>query len=275
MLFLIYTHHFFIPLCCNPLFAYICEMFDRGQKYVFLGSCFAQHIGGKMGSEGYDVVCNPLGTLFNPESIRLTVRQSLYGNEATLPMFMDSAMQEWRCWWANTRFRADSELAARMMVQDSYNGLGQDLRQAGRVFLTLGTNVCYRLVNDGLVVSNCQRQPDTLFEEETLSFDEVCRSLKDTLDCLLGANPTLRITFTVSPYRYRKYGWHRSQLSKAVLLLSIDKIVGLYGEQVDYFPSYEIMMDELRDYSYYAPDGLHPSEGAVDIIWKRLCESQP
>jgi lysophospholipase L1-like esterase len=102
--------------------------------------------------------------------------------------------------------------------------------------------------------------------------EEVCVVLAHTIDCLLAKNTTLRITFTVSPYRYKKYGWHRSQLSKAALLLAIDEMQRRYPEHVDYFPSYEMMMDELRDYRYYAPDGLHPSPEAVDIIWNRLCE---
>lgn len=225
-----------------------------------------------MEAEGYDVVCNPLGTLYNPESVRLTVRQALDGVEESLPMFFDTAMQEWRCWLANTRFRGSTETGARAMVHEAYSRLGDSLRRADRVFLTLGTNVCYRLVEGGIVVSNCQRQPDALFCEETLPVDDVCGALRDTVDRLLAANSTMQITFTVSPYRYRKYGWHRSQLSKAVLLLAIDEVQRMYDGRVDYFPSYEIMMDELRDYSYYASDGLHPSETAVDIIWKRLCE---
>ena len=247
-------------------------MLDKTQKYVLLGSCFSQYMGERMEAEGYQALCNPLGTLFNPESIRNTVCHALGGGADVLPMFRDEAMQEWRCWWANTRFRAPQEEDARALVQDAFRVLGDALCHADRLFLTLGTNVCYRLVDDGMVVSNCQRQPDCLFQESTLSVEEVCVVLAHTIDCLLAQNTTLRITFTVSPYRYRKYGWHRSQLSKATLLLAIDEMQRRYPEHVDYFPSYEMMMDELRDYRYYAPDGLHPSPEAVDIIWNRLCE---
>lgn len=187
-------------------------------------------------------------------------------------MFWDEAMQEWRCWWANTRFRAAQEDEARALVQESFHALGHALCHADRLFLTLGTNVCYRLVEDGMVVSNCQRQADRLFTEESLSLQEVCQVLDETLQCLFAKNPGIRVTFTLSPFRYRKYGWHRSQLSKATLLLAIDEMQKRHPQRVDYFPSYEIMMDELRDYRYYAEDGLHPSPEAVDIIWNRLCE---
>lgn len=245
---------------------------DRNQKYVLLGSCFSQNVGERMQTEGYQSVCNPLGTLFNPESIRNTVRHALTGVPSALPMFRDEAMREWRCWWANTRFRHQSEDEARCLVQEAYTGLGQALRRADRLFLTLGTNVCYRLRADGMVVSNCQRQPDALFMEDSLSLEDTAGVLCETMDLLLCHNRSLHITFTVSPFRYRKYGWHRSQLSKAVLLLAIDRVCRTYPGHADYFPSYEIMMDELRDHAYYAADGLHPSPEAVEIIWNRLCE---
>ncbi len=247
-------------------------MLDRDQKYVLLGSCFSQNVGERMQAEGYPAVCNPLGTLFNPESVRNTVRHALAGSAAELPMFLDEAMQEWRCWLANTRFRHSREEEARNMVQQAYAGLGEALRRADRLFITLGTNVCYRLRDGGMVVSNCQRQPDSLFVEDSLSLDDTVQILCETIGMLLHSNPTLNITFTLSPFRYRKYGWHRSQLSKAVLLLAIDRTCGMFPGQVDYFPSYEIMMDELRDYAYYAADGLHPAPEAVEIIWNRLCE---
>lgn len=247
-------------------------MLDRNQKYVLLGSCFSQNVGERMQAEDYQSVCNPLGTLFNPESIRNTVRHAIFGNPADLPMFWDEVMQEWRCWWANTRFRHPVEHEARCEVQDVYAELGQALRQADRVFLTLGTNVCYRLRENGMVVSNCQRQPESLFIEDALSLDDTVRVLCETVDMLFHHNSFLRVTFTVSPFRYRKYGWHRSQLSKAVLLLAIDRVCGTFPGRTDYFPSYEIMMDELRDYAYYATDGLHPAPEAVEIIWNRLCE---
>lgn len=247
-------------------------MLDKTQKYVLLGSCFSQYMGERMESEGYHALCNPVGTLFNPESIRNTVCHALCGGAESLPMFHDRAMQEWRCWWANTRFRADSEDEARALVQEPFRALGDALYHAGRLFLTLGTNVCYRLVENGMAVSNCQRQADRLFREDSLSLQQTCEVLEETLQALFTKNPDIRITFTLSPYRYRKYGWHRSQLSKATLLLAVDEMVRRYPGRVDYFPSYEIMMDELRDYRYYAPDGLHPSPEAVDIIWNRLCE---
>ena len=251
-------------------------MLDKAKKYVLLGSCFSQYMGARMEAEGYHAVCNPLGTLFNPESIRNTVLHALKGNADGLPMFRDEAMQEWRCWWANTRFRNEEEALSRAEVQGTFSELGKSLREADKLFITLGTNVCYRLTEKTpypmMCVSNCQRQADVLFVEDRLSLDKVVEVMEETLEVLFAENPSLQVTFTLSPFRYKKYGWHGSQLSKATLLLAIDALQKGYQERVDYFPSYEIMMDELRDYKYYADDGLHPNMEAVEIIWNRLCE---
>ena len=251
-------------------------MLDKAKKYVLLGSCFSQYMGARMEAEGYHAVCNPLGTLFNPESIRNTVLHALKGNADGLPMFRDEAMQEWRCWWANTRFRNEEEALSRAEVQGIFFELGKSLREADKLFITLGTNVCYRLMEKTpypmMCVSNCQRQADVLFVEDRLSLDKVVEVMEETLEVLFAENPSLQVTFTLSPFRYKKYGWHGSQLSKATLLLAIDALQKEYLERVDYFPSYEIMMDELRDYKYYADDGLHPNMEAVEIIWNRLCE---
>ena len=251
-------------------------MLNKAKKYVLLGSCFSQYMGARMEAEGYHAVCNPLGTLFNPESIRNTVLHALKGNADGLPMFRDEAMQEWRCWWANTRFRNEEEALSRAEVQGIFFELGKSLREADKLFITLGTNVCYRLTEKTpypmMCVSNCQRQADVLFVEDRLSLDKVVEVMEETLEVLFAENPSLQVTFTLSPFRYKKYGWHGSQLSKATLLLAIDALQKGYQERVDYFPSYEIMMDELRDYKYYADDGLHPNMEAVEIIWNRLCE---
>ena len=122
-----------------------------------------------------------------------------------------------------------------------------------------------------LVVANCQRQPDRLFREERMDVAGVTASLLELLRCLHRHNPRCRVLLTISPYRYRKYGLHGNALSKAVLLLAVENVQREHPS-VMYFPSFEIMIDELRDYKFYASDGLHPSEEAIDILWKRFQE---
>ena len=142
-------------------------------------------------------------------------------------------------------------------------------------FLTLGTNHVYILNETGEIVDNCQKRPQSLFTEKELTVDECADYLQQTIDILHAANPDMRIVLTVSPIRYRKYGYHGSQLSKATLLLAVNKVCsppfgGVGGGF--YFPAYEIINDELRDYRFYADDMLHPSSQAVEYIWQRFSE---
>lgn len=137
-------------------------------------------------------------------------------------------------------------------------------------FLTLGTNHVYRLNETGEIVDNCQKRPQFLFTEEELSVDECVGYLMKAVGILRQINPQMNIVLTVSPIRYRKYGYHGSQLSKATLLLAVNQVVTTL--QTVYFPAYEIVNDELRDYRFYKEDMLHPSDQAVEYIWQRLSD---
>lgn len=139
------------------------------------------------------------------------------------------------------------------------------------VFLTLGTNHVYRLRESGEIVDNCQKRPQSLFQEQELTVDECTDFLLQAVDELQQRRPDVRVVVTVSPIRYAKYGYHGSQLSKATLLLAVDKLCALRS-CAGYFPAYEIVMDELRDYRFYQPDMLHPSSQTVEYIWERLAE---
>ena len=140
------------------------------------------------------------------------------------------------------------------------------------VFLTLGTNHVYRLKETGEIVDNCEKRPAALFEEEELTVDECAEYLRKAIELLRAHQPEVQVVMTVSPIRYRKYGYHESQLSKATLLLAIDRLLHLTSDirHLYYFPAYEILMDELRDYRFYAADMLHPSEQAVEYVWEQL-----
>ena len=138
------------------------------------------------------------------------------------------------------------------------------------VFLTLGTNHVYRLKETGEIVDNCQKRPAALFQEEKLTVDECADYLLRIVDLLRSHRPDVQVVVTVSPIRYRKYGYHESQLSKATLLLATARVSPC--QSVAYFPAYEIVLDELRDYRFYKDDMLHPSPQAVEYIWQQLVE---
>ena len=208
------------------------------EALLFVGSCFADAIGQRFREEGFPVVVNPHGTMYNPVSILHTIER--------LP---------------------------------SSPSAGKDFSRI--VFLTLGTNHVYRLKETGEIVDNCQKRPQSLFLEEELSVDECTAYLAQTVEMLRERNSEVHVVLTVSPIRYRKYGYHESQLSKATLLLSVRELISRSSSphssfpvsHLHYFPAYEIVLDELRDYRFYAEDMLHPSRQAVDYIWERLSET--
>lgn len=139
--------------------------------------------------------------------------------------------------------------------------------------LTLGTNRVYILKETNEIVDNCRKQPQNLFREEQLSIEECVNYLSLAIDRLIELNKDIKIIVTVSPIRYAKYGFHGSQLSKATLLLVSQQLLERYPGRVEYFPAYEIVNDELRDYRFYAADMLHPTEQAVDYIWERFSDT--
>ncbi len=145
------------------------------------------------------------------------------------------------------------------------------------VFLTLGTNHVYRLKETGEIVDNCQKRPQRLFDEEELTIDEIVGYLRKTVETLRSSRPDVHVVFTVSPIRYAKYGFHESQLSKASLLLAVSRLLATFPatsvSTLTYFPAYEIVLDELRDYRFYKEDMLHPSAQAVEYIWQQLVAS--
>ncbi len=170
---------------------------------------------------------------------------------------------------AFTRSTSDECLS---LTREALHSLQEELAGAENLFLTLGTNHVYRLADTGEVVINCHKHPAREFREEAQSPQQMAEALSGVLSCLHERNPHLLVTLTVSPYRYAKYGFHESQLSKAALLLCAQQLQERHPLWVQYFPAYELLLDELRDYRFYADDMLHPSPQAVLYIWQRLRE---
>ncbi|MBR4131214.1 MAG: GSCFA domain-containing protein [Bacteroidaceae bacterium] len=248
-----------VPKWANPM--------RKDQQFVLLGSCFAQNMGERFQSYGLNAVCNPLGVTYNPESIAIQVKEAL-APKAELPVFeIDGS---WRCWWASTLLNDTDEERFRKTIHGTFSELGEAIRKADYLFLTLGTNVCYRLKESGMIVANCHKAPGKLFEEVTLTTEECVNITCELLDLLTLSCPTTHVIFTISPYRYKKYGFHGSQLAKATLLLAVDKVCELYPEKASYFPAYELLLDDLRDYRFYAEDMIHPNPVAVNYIWHKM-----
>ena len=247
------------------------------EEMLFVGSCFADSIGARFREEGFPVTVNPFGTMYNPASILHTIEK----------LFTVDSLQ-----FTDDYSDGSERLAGKSTVncKPSTVNCKPSTVNYKTVFLTLGTNHVYRLKETGEIVDNCEKRPQSLFTEDELTVDACADYLQKAIAILRQKNPEVRIVLTVSPIRYRKYGYHGSQLSKATLLLAIEKLLtvdyydGLEGlaskstvnckpSTVNYFPAYEIVNDELRDYRFYASDMLHPSQQAVDYIWERLVET--
>ena len=214
------------------------------ERMLFVGSCFADNIGRRFVDDKFRATVNPYGVMYNPASIMHTVKR-----------------------WTGELVAAQSE------ASDSGSAVRQAISEAPQTAVfTLGTNHVYILNETGEIVDNCRKRPQRLFTERELSVDECADYLREAVTMLRQINSSVRIVITVSPIRYVKYGFHGSQLSKATLLLAADKLTKEM-DNVMYFPAYEIVNDELRDYRFYREDMLHPTDQAVEYIWQRFGET--
>lgn len=245
--------------------------FSHAKLTLLMGSCFAENIGEKLSSYFFPVDANPFGTLYNPESVAEALRL-LIGN---MPLgASDLFFQEdmFHSFTHHSRFSAPTEEVALRQMNERLSSSAAALRNADRLVVTFGTAWVYRLKSDGRVVANCHKLPEKLFVRTRLGVDEIVARWSELLNELRRLNPKLAVLFTVSPVRHWKDGANGNQLSKATLLLAIDELRRLFPDFVSYFPAYEIMMDDLRDYRFYADDMLHPSSQAIDYIWECFSE---
>ncbi|MCM1079421.1 MAG: GSCFA domain-containing protein [Bacteroidales bacterium] len=255
---------------------------DIDSKVMMLGSCFAENVGERlkicMGSDGVDV--NPFGVLYNPASIAQALqimmdRESIHA--ITDGRFIFHGQDGvWHSWLHSSRFSDNTQEGCIEKTVSRLVTAQKMLREATLLCVTFGTTRHY--VHDGIVVANCHKEPQRCFTEKEQTLDELTALWEKIISELREFNPGLNICFTVSPYRYKKYGFHESQIQKAKLLLLCDHLchessaTKESGGKVAYFPSYEILLDELRDYRFYKEDMLHPSGQAVDIIAERFMD---
>lgn len=210
------------------------------ERVLLIGSCFAGNMGERFLENKFRAVVNPFGTMYNPASVLHSVQ--------------------------------------RLAEKD---GLPFSRDDAGVAIFTFGTNHVYILKQTNEIVDNCEKRPQKLFREEQLDVEACVQYMDAAIRTVQDKFPKVNIILTVSPIRYRKYGYHGSRLSKATLHLAVERVLGMYADKgkdgdagcVEYFPAYEIIEDELRDYRFYAPDMLHPSQQAVEYVWQRFGET--
>ncbi len=245
-----------------------------------LGSCFADHMGNYLfESLPEGLVCtNPHGTLYNPISIRNTLvhllSDSIEFSINPSGFFKDAESKQWRHWDYSTAFVASTRKKLELKLQENWQKSFEVIKHLDVLFITFSTNHAYRIEQGPYAkhyAANCHKQPATLFTDQNFTSEELLSCWESLLQELYTKRPELKVVFTVSPYRYAKYGLHENALGKAHLLLLTEQLCSRYPNAI-YFPAYEIVIDELRDYRFYAPDMLHPSEQAVCYIWERFAQ---
>lgn len=237
-------------------------------KIFVLGSCFADNMGQKMEDLGFDVCVNPFGTLYNPVSICNSVARLTSG----IPFSESECVQMGAGAGLVCSFSHHTSFARR--TEDEFlNVANASLKEASlwwkaatKVIITLGTAWIYEYLRSGETVSNCLKIDAKEFSRRRLSVRETATLLMN----MVARHPEKEFIFTVSPIRHLKDGAHGNQLSKSTLLLALDEVIAKFPERCEYFPAYEIVLDELRDYRFYAADMIHPSDQAVDYLWSRF-----
>jgi len=230
---------------------------------LLLGSCFSDHIGTFLAKNRFFVHSNPFGTLFNPVSIanvlKMTMKPELFTDDYRY--FYDN---RWVSFAHHGSFSHFDELQFIKQINQQWNDTKTFLEQTHFLFITFGTAYCYRFLERDLIVANCHKIPNTQFEKIRLKIDEIVQIYQEIVQKIQQLNPSLKIIFTVSPVRHLGDGFHENQLSKSVLHLAVEQLTD--DKNVFYFPAYEILMDDLRDYRFYAEDLCHPGENAVRYI---------
>lgn len=258
---------------------------EAGAKVLLLGSCFADEVGAKIKAGGFDALVNPFGTLYNPASIAALLFRSISEKEYTEEgeeLLHDDLQNVWHSWMHHSRFSSACKEELVQKLNETMMQVGDFLRKADVLIITLGTAIIYRMKETGMLVANCHKQPDALFDRQRLSVSDIADQWQALLQQLESINPKMKVVFTVSPIRHKRDGMHVNQISKGILLQAVDELVNaklVSGKLVNdkssnskctYFPAYEIMLDELRDYRFYADDMIHPSPLAVEYIWQRF-----
>lgn len=241
-------------------------------RLLVMGSCFAEHMGTRLQQMKWRAVVNPFGVLYNPLSIAEALGRLIDAHRYGEDELMEFPDGGWNTWLHHSRYSHPDRREALDAINNCMEAAAEMLAQADWLVLTLGTAWVYRLKEDGRVVGNCHKVPEREFVRQRLSVDEIVETFVALLDRLWSVNPGARVLLTVSPVRHLKDGLHGNQLSKATLLLAVDELCRRMPERCVYFPAYEVLMDELRDYRFYAEDMAHPSKQAVDYVWERFVE---
>ena len=241
------------------------EKITYNDPVMFIGSCFASSIGSQFEAGHMPVMINPTGTVYNPVSVSNTINSITSGAE-----YRERDLYNFKGIWLSfnhyTDFSSESASEVLNKINRNMNEARKFISSAKFLFITLGTARVYRWRESGKIVSNCHKIPSSEFTNELLSVTEIVTLWNEQLNKLKVLNPGLKVIFSISPVRHMKDGAHGNQVSKSVLFLAVEELLK-HESCPGYFPAYEMVMDDLRDYRFYNDDMLHPSASAVEYIW--------
>lgn len=243
---------------------------NYNSKLVLLGSCFSKNIGNKLTYFKFQTHQNPFGILFHPKAIENLITNAINEKEYVSKdlIFQD---ERWHSFDAHSNLSSSNQEILLKKLNSSVQATNKKLKKATHIIITLGTSWVYRSIETDAVVANCHKIPQKKFSKELLSIVEINKSLKTIISLLKSINKDINVLFTVSPIRHLKDGFIENTQSKSHLIAAIHNIVDC--KNVSYFPSYEIMMDELRDYRFYSEDMIHPNKIAINYIWEKFNET--
>ena len=239
-------------------------------KILLLGSCFSENIGEKLSYFKFQSTQNPFGILFHPKAIENFITNTIDKKEYCCEDFI-LQNETWHSFDAHSSLSSVNKNELLNKLNASISNTNRALKEASHIIITLGTSWVYRFIETDAIVANCHKIPQKKFLKELLLVEEITESLAAILVLLKSVNKDISVLFTVSPVRHLKDGFIENTQSKAHLIAAIHQV--LEHQNVSYFPSYEIMMDELRDYRFYAEDMIHPNKTAINYIWERFTET--
>ncbi len=243
---------------------------------ISIGSCFASHLQERLDYYKFPSFKNPFGTLFHPLSIEKSLQRTCLEQPFTeADFFLQDDL--WLSFDLHSQWASSSLPTLLSQLNTSLIDFSKALTEASFLIITLGTAWVYEHLPTGTIVANCHKQPQIIFKKHLLSLSKIRASLKHIVQLVQEKQPNIKIIFTVSPVRHLKDGAQENLLSKSLLICAIHELLGTGGKNKSgnllYFPSYEILMDELRDYRFYKEDMLHPNEQAIQYIWERFAET--
>ena len=247
------------------------EKIEHGNKIITIGSCFSQVIGERLSKNKFETLVNPFGTIFNPVSIFRLLENSISSNFSILSSSVLS-QSIWFNYHVHSDLYGDTEEELKSRVEEKVKEVNQWLNQADVLIITLGTAFVYKLNSNREIVANCHKQPSSNFTKELLTVDEIIKTFIFLFDQLKIQNSKLKIILTVSPVRHTKDTLQLNSVSKSILRVACHELSNCFSA-VTYFPSYELMIDDLRDYRFYKEDMIHPTEVAEEYIWNKFSET--